>query len=575
MKNCYAWAAALLLSATGMQAGTHIWSGASTNYFWSNPANWQSNNKPVLGEAAPVVIIFPSAAASTASLNDIHGMQVDRIEVHKSSFTIDSRTNALLILRGNGLSLTNSGDLVHFRPRLGLTGSNVIASMPNRRMNIAAFDGSGSLLLQGGAPDYTFLWGTGATYTGSVQLDSGYVALTRVSGPCVGGSLTVAKSYTPYQQGFVYPKLRILQPNQIPDSSPVTINPGGVIEVVGVTETIGALAMAGGKLETTSNGLVRLNGDITCKNEYSEINGALSLGGASRMITINDVYDNLEINAAVTGSSGVGFAKDGNGTVALHGTNNYNGDTSVLDGTLAVFGPTPSSDFIVNPGAELLVSAPIGNLMVYGRLEMSGWLYGDYTEQTVECKGLLATASSTIEVSISAPVVGQGCDQIKVTGTVWLQGGRLSLGNPDQFVVPPGQVRVILDNDGVENIMGSFYGLPEAGIVQDSKKNMFRISYKGGDGNDITLTAVAAEDVQPPILKSITRLPNGHLRLDGTGTPYMAYNIQMTSELGTEAFWSYGGKIVASYNGALTFTYTNTATWDKILFRFALPGYMF
>jgi autotransporter-associated beta strand protein len=574
MKKYYAWAAAMVLSGLSLSAGTHVWTGASTNYFWSNPANWQSNNKPVLGEAAPVVIIFPSTAASTASLNDIHGMQVDRIEVHKAFFTIDSRTNAMLILRGNGLSLTNSADLVHFRPTLGLIGSNVFASAGYKNMNIGSFSGSGSLLLRGGFPNPNFLWGTGATYTGSVQMESGYANLTRINGPFVGSSLTVAKSYTPYQQGFVYPKLRILEPNQIPDTTPVTINPGGVIEVVGVTEAVGPLTMAGGELTTVSNGVVRLTANITAKDD-SEIGGILSLGLESRTITVQSQDDTLEISAAITGLGGVGFAKDGNGSLTLYGTNIYNGSTAVLDGTLGVFAPTASSDFSVSPGAQLIASAPIGNLLLNGSLKMDGWLYGGYTENTVSCKGLLATASSAIHVTVSTPTTGQGTDVLKVTGTVWLQGGALRVGNTDQVVLPPGQVRKILDNDGVDNIMGSFYGLPEAGIVQDSKGNLFRISYVGGDGNDVTLTTVASQDVQPPVLKSITRLPNGHLRLDGTGTPFMAYKIEMTQSFGEDLGWGYAGKIVASYNGALTFTFTNTMTWDKGFFRFALPGYLF
>src|SRR5690349_13244872 len=133
-----------ILSGAPLQAGIHVWSGGSTNRYWSNPANWLSNSRPVVNEAAPVILVFPASAASPGSIHDINGLQVDRIEVRKEDFTIESLPNALFTLRGNGLSLTNSARMI-FRPRFNLSGSNVFGFTKDADAYLSAFGGSGSL----------------------------------------------------------------------------------------------------------------------------------------------------------------------------------------------------------------------------------------------------------------------------------------------------------------------------------------------------------------------------------------------------------------------------------------------
>jgi len=108
--------------------------------------------------------------------------------------------------------------------------------------------------------------------------------------------------------------------------------------------------------------------------------------------------------------------------------------------------------------------------------------------------GVLHTKSLTLS-AVTPPAVGGGLlafidstggDQIDVTGTVTLNGaplGILPFGNP-----AIGQSFTIINNDGTDPVIGTFAGLPEGAIL--TTRHRFRVSYVGGDGNDVVLTTL-------------------------------------------------------------------------------------
>src|SRR4029077_4912461 len=55
---------------------------------------------------------------------------------------------------------------------------------------------------------------------------------------------------------------------------------------------------------------------------------------------------------------------------------------------------------------------------------------------------------------------------------------------------------MIIANDGVDPVVGAFAGLPEGATVTASGKP-FRISYAGGTGNDVVLTALTPPNTPP------------------------------------------------------------------------------
>src|SRR5262249_6591920 len=100
----------------------------------------------------------------------------------------------------------------------------------------------------------------------------------------------------------------------------------------------------------------------------------------------------------------------------------------------------------------------------------------------------LGTGSSfVVELNGAAP--GSGYDQLRVTGA----GSTVSLGgtlNVQVGFVPAGQSVTLINNSGPGPIAGTIPG-PREGALVRAGGTKFRLSYRGGDGNDVVLTHVA------------------------------------------------------------------------------------
>ena len=59
------------------------------------------------------------------------------------------------------------------------------------------------------------------------------------------------------------------------------------------------------------------------------------------------------------------------------------------------------------------------------------------------------------------------------------------------------QTFTILNKVDAGAITGTFAGIPQGGTVVGSNGTVFSVSYTGGDGNDIVLTAIAAPVPEP------------------------------------------------------------------------------
>src|SRR5690606_29722380 len=95
-------------------------------------------------------------------------------------------------------------------------------------------------------------------------------------------------------------------------------------------------------------------------------------------------------------------------------------------------------------------------------------------------------------IAINGPAVDTGYSQLRVAGEVHL-GIALQLAGTytptieDKFI--------IVDNDGEDPIVGTFSTLPEAAEVNLHGMD-FRITYFGGDGNDVVLVPAATTAVK-------------------------------------------------------------------------------
>mgnify|MGYP001184941594 CR=1 FL=1 len=116
-------------------------------------------------------------------------------------------------------------------------------------------------------------------------------------------------------------------------------------------------------------------------------------------------------------------------------------------------------------------------------------------------------------------------DQLSITGAVTLANATLQVTSLPS--VPPGTTFLILQNDGVDPISGTFNGLPQNAALNVSGQQ-FRIHYNGGTGNDVTLVRDSGTGAGGPQLAT-GGYSNGVFRVRGAGGSSVIYVIQATT----------------------------------------------
>ena len=95
------------------------------------------------------------------------------------------------------------------------------------------------------------------------------------------------------------------------------------------------------------------------------------------------------------------------------------------------------------------------------------------------------TAAGTLAIELNGTTLGTQFDQLNVTGTIALAG---TLAITTGFSPAEGDAFAIVANDAADAVGGVFTGLPETAVVL-AGGSTFRITYLGGSGNDIVITA--------------------------------------------------------------------------------------
>jgi len=167
--------------------------------------------------------------------------------------------------------------------------------------------------------------------------------------------------------------------------------------------------------------------------------------------------------------------------MALSGNNSYSGTSFASRGTLLINGVQPVSPILVN-GGTLGGTGTVGIITVNNGSTVSpGASPGILNSSNLTFSS--GTATFTVELNGTTP--GAGYDQLNVTSTVVIDGFALNalLG----FTPALGDSFTIINNDGSDQIIGAFNGLPE-GTFFSIGGTSFRITYSGGAGsNDVVL----------------------------------------------------------------------------------------
>jgi hypothetical protein len=126
-----------------------------------------------------------------------------------------------------------------------------------------------------------------------------------------------------------------------------------------------------------------------------------------------------------------------------------------------------------------------------------------------------STLGSTINGLNSGDGAGGTYTQVNVTGPINLDGAMLSIAC--NATIPTGSTLVIVQASG--GISGTFNGLGEGATIVASDGTKFTISYQGGGGHEVTLTASASSGQTPAITPSSASLAAnaGSIAIDGSG----------------------------------------------------------
>ncbi|MEQ1903028.1 MAG: PEP-CTERM sorting domain-containing protein [Pirellulaceae bacterium] len=223
---------------------------------------------------------------------------------------------------------------------------------------------------------------------------------------------------------------------------------------------------------------------------------------------------NNAINGFVSGQGTLATASNNPGSVGLvnrgtvafsGGNNNVYGDV-IIDSsgrfTSSGGGVTTFHDDVLHNGVEIRTSAN-GYSVFLGSVSGAGSFTGTGTVQFEgdlrpgNSPGLLdfegdveLSPTSQLSIEVAGFFAGSEYDQLAVEGFVSLNGF-LDVNLINGFVPNLNDSFTIIDNFGMDSVMGNFLGLAEDALIFASGYE-FQISYVGGTGNDVVLTTVSS-----------------------------------------------------------------------------------
>jgi autotransporter-associated beta strand protein len=205
----------------------------------------------------------------------------------------------------------------------------------------------------------------------------------------------------------------------------------------------------------------------------------------------NTGFVSVDNSGAILVLSGVisgpdGLTKQGAGQLNLTAANDYKGTTTVSAGILHVNGS-------VQDGITVGSAATLGGVGTVGSIATTSATVspGDTGPGILTDNGALAfDANSNFVVALNGTTAGTEYSQLQAQGPINLAGATLKVTVAMGFMPVPGTQFTIINNTGSAPVTGTFAGLSQGGTVTVSGQT-FSVSYSGGDGNDVVLTARA------------------------------------------------------------------------------------
>jgi autotransporter-associated beta strand protein len=495
----------VLASALSLAFGTagraapisaRVWSGGAfplTN--WDNRLNWVGSRIPKAGDD----VVFPSDAPGMTNFNDLSvGTTFNSITLGGPGYLLFSGTPFVL---SAGIVSTNTA------------GANTIA---------------GALVINSNSCIISNTAGGALVFAGTIDLNGQELALANAGNLFVFNSISNSGGLVKSGSGT----LQLAGSNSYDGVTRVL--EGRIIALD--NDALGSLAgdtivAAGAELQILNGRVVAeplrlagtLSSGLSANNTWA---GSITLLDLNALMAVNS-GGTLRISGLVDGSGG--FRKTQGGDLTLAADNTYTGPTVIESGNLFINGVQPSSAITVAPGGVL--GGQNGHCGSVSNAPFGAIYLGDAGPLTLHIDGgLTCVPFSQVFIDIFD---GVGSDQLIVTGPADLGGARLGVGFASLPLPPADAAFELISNDGTDAVVGTFAGLPEGGVYYAGHGIAFRITYAGGDGNDVVLTRVS----EPTTIRSIACLTNKLKQIQGVGLPFLNYVLEATPNLDTPILW--------------------------------------
>jgi autotransporter-associated beta strand protein len=248
------------------------------------------------------------------------------------------RFNAFFAYSGSSLTLNGSATLkqqVYLQYDSSATGpwfvhntANLILSSPITQSGQPVGTNIDVVKDQPGTMTFS---GLGNSDFGNLTVNNGMVVLNESSGVAIPHALSVANGAA----------VQWTLPNQLAATSAVTLNGAtgnSLLNLNGYNDTISSLSFIAGGTMNTGSGVATLGGTVayTGASAQAVINGNLNLGTTTPTFNISSssATPALRINANISGGSGIGINKTGNGMLLLAGANSFTGPITVSSGSV-------------------------------------------------------------------------------------------------------------------------------------------------------------------------------------------------------------------------------------------------
>lgn len=481
-----------ILAAPAAHAANVSWDGGGGDSNFSTAANWSADTLPVDGD----VLVFDVAGlgADTTLNNDLSNLSAGGITVMGTgSYKYTVTGNDMTI---NSMITVNSG--INLNLNMALGGDVVISG--SGFLQIGDFSASPANTFDLNSHNLTV---DSNTRVNSIISGNGNIATSTSGSVGLLKSNTFTGSITFNNGGW----------NMISSAASF----GNAANIVTLNDTSG-LSFCGLNGATVANPII-LNSSVS--------GGALSLatscggGGSTHTFdaqasvilsgtvtlqhdTLVDGVGELTITGPLQGSHTIGMAPGSVGKLTINSSDNQsqtsNGSQNSVLQVTEVTDQQPSVIVSISANQVVVMKAGSTRGMVYvsggtlkgigtvGEIDLSSGSVAPGMSPGVLNSGNLAFTGGTYDVELAGTSTGE-YDQLNVTGTVNLGNATvLSVNHYNKYWPTLGNTYTIINNDGNDAVTGTFNGLAEGATVNVSGV-VYTISYKGGDGNDVVLTA--------------------------------------------------------------------------------------